>query len=228
MSEAMVVLIISGTWLAIGLLTSLVMGQRGHDPFSWGLVGVLLGPVGAAFALWARMDARAAPAPDKGVTAHQGPVDVLVGLDGSPLSELAAVSVVRLFGGRIGRLTAATVITYDAAQSEPLRRQEEKTADASLARLRAVLAELPIDGRILIGRPCDALLGFANAGGYDVIVVGPRGHRLSERLWGSTTEDLVAQSPVPIMVGPYACQGLGAEEEPASSVQLGALVEVRR
>ena len=101
--------------------------------------------------LWAGKDACAVSAAEKQVLAHQGPVDVLVGLDGSPLSEVAAVSAVRLLGARIGRLTAATVITYDAAQSERLRRQEEETANASLTRLRAVLGELPIGGKILTG-----------------------------------------------------------------------------
>jgi hypothetical protein len=90
------------------------MGRRGHDPFSWGVVGVLLGPVGAAFALCARSEGRTVSAARRTTTGHQGPVDVLVGLDGSRLAEVAAVSAVQLLGTRIGRLTAVTVITSTA------------------------------------------------------------------------------------------------------------------
>ena len=51
---------------------------------------------------------------------------------------------------------------------------------------------------------------------------------MSERLWGSTTEELVARSPLPIIVGPYERDNLGAADEPAGVVQLAAPVDVRR
>jgi nucleotide-binding universal stress UspA family protein len=83
MSAGYLVVAICCLWVATGLVMGWVMGRRGHDPFSWGVVGVLLGPVGIAFAHWARQDAlalarRSAPP----LTGHRGPVDVLAGLDG--------------------------------------------------------------------------------------------------------------------------------------------------
>ena len=44
---------VMAAWLAIGLVLALVLGRRGHDPFSWFVLGTLLGPLAIAFAFYA-------------------------------------------------------------------------------------------------------------------------------------------------------------------------------
>jgi nucleotide-binding universal stress UspA family protein len=203
MSAGYLVVAICCLWVATGLVMGWVMGRRGHDPFSWGVVGVLLGPVGIAFAHWARQDAlalarRSAPP----LTGHRGPVDVLAGLDGSPQAEVALLSAVKLLGSRVGRLTAVTVISYDAAESAALRREQERAGEASFDRIRSELGEIQIERQTLQGRPTEVLKDLAVKDNYDTIVVGSAGRGMSKRLLGSTAESLTADSPVPIIVGP--------------------------
>ncbi len=42
---------VAAAWLVIGLVLSLVMGRRGHDGFSWLVMGSLLGPLAIVLAL---------------------------------------------------------------------------------------------------------------------------------------------------------------------------------
>ena len=49
-----VIIAVASTWLAIGLVLSLVMGRRGHDSFGWLVTGTLMGPFGVALAVDAR------------------------------------------------------------------------------------------------------------------------------------------------------------------------------
>ncbi|HEV8627025.1 MAG TPA: hypothetical protein VG034_21480 [Acidimicrobiia bacterium] len=51
MSYGTFVLVVAVSWLAIGLTLSLVMGRRGHDAFTWLVLGTLFGPLGASKAL---------------------------------------------------------------------------------------------------------------------------------------------------------------------------------
>ncbi len=69
--------VIGVAWLAIGLVLSIVMGRRGHDTFSWLLLGTVLGPLAVVLAVEAgRHDERLQPAPVVAatpVTAGNGP-----------------------------------------------------------------------------------------------------------------------------------------------------------
>src|SRR5581483_7199947 len=114
-SYSTLVIVAAVAWLSIGLTLSLVMGRRGHDAFSWLILGTLFGPLGAIFAVEARDQERVRPE----MVAHRessgpGPIDVLVGLDGSPESRAALQAAVALLGPRLGRLTLATVVPYDS------------------------------------------------------------------------------------------------------------------
>ncbi len=78
------------------------MGRLGHSPYAWGLLGLLLGPIALLLALvevrnerpWTRLVASGDPG--------GGPVDVLVGIDGSPESAAATTTTLDLLGGRMG------------------------------------------------------------------------------------------------------------------------------
>jgi hypothetical protein len=75
------------TFVCIGFVLAIVMGRLGRSPFAWGLLGLVLGPIAMLLALvevrnerpwWTRLVASGDPG--------SGPVDVLVGIDGSPES----------------------------------------------------------------------------------------------------------------------------------------------
>jgi nucleotide-binding universal stress UspA family protein len=206
------------TWVVIGIVLGWAMGRRGYDAFSWSVIGVLLGPAGVVFARWARQDGlelarRSAPP----LSFHKGPVDVLVGLEGSPVAEAALSSAVKLLGSRIGRLTVVTVLGYDVAESPVLRREEERAAEASFSRIRPLLGEIQVDRQTLVGWPADVLRGLAVDGDYDVIVVGCAGTGMSKRLLGSTAEQLTAGSPVPVVVGPRTSIDFGTVDHATSA-----------
>ena len=45
MSYTTLFLVVGIGWLVTGLVLSLIMGRRGHDAFSWLLLGSLFGPL---------------------------------------------------------------------------------------------------------------------------------------------------------------------------------------
>jgi hypothetical protein len=126
------------TFACIGFVLALVMGRLGHSPFAWGLLGLVLGPIALLLALvevrserpwWTRLVASGAPG--------SGPVDVLVGIDGSPESAAATTAALELLGGRVGRLTLVAVTEIDdstAGHQERARLREELERQAEAVR----------------------------------------------------------------------------------------------
>ncbi len=105
-------------WLAIGVVASLVMGRRGHEPATWGVLGAALGPLVIPLAVDSiRREHAPAEGMVRSVESHLGPVDVLVGIDGSLDARQALQRVIELLGSRIGRLTLAAVLDFDTADS---------------------------------------------------------------------------------------------------------------
>jgi hypothetical protein len=124
------------TFACIGLVLALVMGRLGHSPFAWGLLGLVLGPIALLLALvevrserpWRT---RLVASGDPG----SGPVDVLVGIDGSPESAAATTAALELLGDRVGRLTLVAVAEVDDStaghqERERLREELERQAEA--------------------------------------------------------------------------------------------------
>lgn len=83
---AEVLLIGLAAWLTVGITLAVVMGRRGHNAFGWFLIGPIIRPIALPIA-WLRVkdESRAQnreiirAVPGQGT----GPVDVLVGVDGS-------------------------------------------------------------------------------------------------------------------------------------------------
>jgi nucleotide-binding universal stress UspA family protein len=210
------------TFACIGLVLALVMGRLGYSPFAWGLLGLLLGPIALLLALvevrkkrpwWTRLVASGDPG--------SGPVDVLVGIDGSPESAAATTAALELLGGQVGRLTLVAVADLDdsyAGREERVRLQGEleRQAEAVRAWLRErdgpvrdtqmVVPEL----KLMAGPPATTLDTVAAEDGYDVLVVGARGAGLSGVLLGSVASRLAARASVPVLVvGDRARTGRG-------------------
>ena len=192
------VLAIAGAWVVIGLVLSIVMGRRGHDSAGWLVLGALLGPLAVVMAVDAeRNEERLRPARLAGgprAPAGSGPVDLLVGYDGSPESAAAVDAAVGLLGPRIGRLTVATVVPYDDV------REEERRADQELRRLASRMVGRGVEMEVLHGRPSTALRDFARDGGYELLVIGTRGAGISKAILGSAASELARDSDVPVLL----------------------------
>lgn len=221
MNSALVVVVVL-LWVGTGLVTGLWMIRRGHDPF-WVVVAVALGPlfVPSALERAERRPRRATPLPDEDADAGPEPSDgpwVLVGFDGSPESEQALTTALRLlFGPRTGLVVLAEVVSYDANDDDtdgPVEAARERLDEAAAWTRDAgvvVLAE------VLAGPPGETLRRFAVAHGMDLLVVGRRGRGLSTRLLGSVSADVVGRSPVPVLVAQPA--PTGSEERDAVSTE---------
>ncbi|HEY6707677.1 MAG TPA: universal stress protein [Actinomycetota bacterium] len=197
-------------WAGVGLLLALVMGRNGHDPFAWWLLGTLLGPLALPLAISAQHRRRDRAWPVRSGRPGRGPVDVLVGLDGSAEATAALAAVLELLGPRLGRLTLATVVDLDASVEHDrarARARAELERQARLVQLRLSTGEHgPDDGRrvprlvLLAGHPAEALARLAAEGGDDLLVVGSRAAGLSKVLLGSTATTLAAHAKVPVLV----------------------------
>jgi len=195
-SFGLVILIIAA-WLTIGLMLSVLMGRRGHNSFGWLVLGAVFGPLGVVLAVDAwRHAERLAPVPASDVLPQvgAGPVDVLVGYDGSPESGAAIDAAVALLGDRIGRLTVATVVNYGSVPGD------ERMARQALRRLAARVPARPSAFEVLHGHPSAALTQYAIEGGYELIAVGARGKGVSRAVYGSAASELARDGKIPTLV----------------------------
>jgi nucleotide-binding universal stress UspA family protein len=73
------------------------------------------------------------------------------------------------------------------------------------AALNATAARYKVDyiKEVIHGHPADALIEYAQKGGFDLLVVGRKGHSALERfLLGSVTLKLAAHAPCPLLIVP--------------------------
>jgi nucleotide-binding universal stress UspA family protein len=201
MSATAALFIVLVVWVTIGIVASILMGRRGHNPQAWLVLGAILGPLIVPVALVSVADERIRERREvaSGSPSPQGMVDVLVGIDGSPESEAAVQTAGRLFGPVIGRLTLATVEDFDSAGSRtPLDAEEE--AVKRLERLASSVEAQHPRAVILTGRPADSLLRWAIDERYDVIVIGRRGRGAKKAVMGSTASRLANVADMPVLV----------------------------
>ena len=196
MSDYLILTIILAlAWVAIGVVLSVVMGRRGHISVGWGVLGAMLGPLAVAAALGtARHEQDEAPMVIAPVRSRGGPVDVLVGIDGSTQCQLAVERTLALFGSHLGRICLATVVPFEDVPPNTRRALAELHRQARLSGIADVGEEL------LHGPPAQALREFAVAGGYDLLALGGRGRGLSNAVLGSTATALSASCPVPVLI----------------------------
>jgi nucleotide-binding universal stress UspA family protein len=197
-------------WTAVGLVSAVVMGRLGYAPFSWLVLGLVLGPLVVPLAFSRTRQARQVPRAAVGV--WRGPVDVLVGVDGSAESIAAANVVAALLGERIGRLTLATVVDYDTAlggEAGPAHRATR----LELAKAAEALAESithDVDTAVLAGTPAEALVAQAADGQYDVLAIGRRGRGASKLVMGSVATRLSRDAPTPVLIVGDRATGRGS------------------
>ena len=202
MTTTQLLVIIGAFWALIAVTVSIVMGRRGHSSITWLLVAVFLGPLAlppALAVLRAHQDPRARARSLREGTSGPGSVDVLVGVDGSVESSAALRAALDLFADRIGRITLAGVIDYDSAISgRPW--DTERLATEELERSAASVRSIDPNTVLLVGHPATALMKHAVEEGYEVLVVGRRGHGASKALLGSTAMRLAHGAGIPVVV----------------------------
>ena len=205
MNALVFVLGIVVVWLMIGIATGVVMARRGHDFRTWFGLGTIAGPLVVRLIV----DAETAPHPGarrakRGVPGR-GPIDVLVGIDGSPESYRALAEVTELIGPRLGRVTVATVLDVEGERDNSPDGDRDR-ADHDLVAAVEFLASVDVTPttKILAGAAAEVLEHHAVEEGFDLLAVGPRGRGLSNRVLGSTVEQLVRSNRLPVLVASAA------------------------
>lgn len=190
-------LIFLAAWLAIGITLAVVMGRRGHGAFQWLLLGAVLGPLALPLAWSAiRDEVQGSARPLAESVSGGGSVDVLVGIDGSAEAANALRATIELVGANVGRLTLASVVTFD--ESTQARRDEQRAVELLEAAASSMEPRPP--GRVLLsGQPAEALLRHATEEAYDLLAIGRRGRGASKALLGSTASR-AAHGPIPVLI----------------------------
>ncbi len=185
---------------------AVVMRRSGHDFGLWLTFGMLLGPFTAFFAHERhRLDMQ------EGVgrfrEAHPGQFDALAGIDGSEESINAVQSALTLIGETLDTLTLVTALDYEASGSFT-GIVSQSDAYSRLAGVASNLDFEPITKKVLYGSPAETIARFAEQGGYELIILGARGHGMSKALFGSVTAKLAGGTRVPVFVGPIVSSGV--------------------
>jgi nucleotide-binding universal stress UspA family protein len=133
---------------------------------------------------------------------------ILVAIDGSEASnhayakalELAAITRARLTALAIEGPLPAYAATIGEVDEVKREKDEFFTGLAARARLEATAAGVEIDVEMRPGHPADLISRVASEGGYDLIVLGHRGHFVRDHLLGSTADRVAEQAPCPVMI----------------------------
>lgn len=204
-------------WAATGLGAAAYMARHGHFWPAWAALGLAFGPLILPLALEARRHERTAMARVLATGRPAGgPIDVLVGIDGSEASHGALHHAVSLVGRRMGRLTLAMVVDFDTGG--PGERPELAMAtQLALARAEELGAEEHVrpDVVLLAGMPAEALLRYAREHGFELLVVGAHGHGRAIGL-GSVAATLARHADLPVLIGPPLAV---AFEQPAPDLE---------
>ena len=133
---------------------------------------------------------------------------ILVAIDGSDCSDHAFAKGVELASLTGARLTALAVEgplpAYAATVGEVDEVKREKDSFfrtlAVAARAKAMEAGVEIDVDVRPGHPAELISRVAAEGGYDLIVLGHRGHFVRDRLLGSTADRVAEHAHCPVMI----------------------------
>src|SRR5437867_10702046 len=113
---------------------------------------------------------------------------ILVAIDGSDCSNRAfakALELAQLTGARLTALAIEGPLPAYAAtigEVEEVKREKDLFFNALAARARGEAERMGVDLEVSVrpGHPAELIPRFADAGGYDLIVLGHRGHFLRD------------------------------------------------
>ena len=205
MTVTYAMLIVFGAFLLIGVATGVVMGRRGHDPWMWGVLGALFGPLVVPLALVRRPsgDHPVDIIVNPGTTAPEG-IAVLVGIDGSPESGAAARRQSNCSPNGWARSRSRRSSTWTqwtpSARSAPERACSSARHKGSWTK-RQSRSAVPVRRRSswAVDRRTPSRRTPA-ANDIDLIAVGAWDGGPSEALLGSVAEQLVRRADVLVLV----------------------------
>jgi nucleotide-binding universal stress UspA family protein len=133
---------------------------------------------------------------------------ILVALDGSEWSDHAlavAVDLAVLAGARLTALAIEGPLPAYAAtigEVDEVKREKDRffRTLAAAARTRGDQAGIDIDVDVRPGHPAELISRVAEDGGFDLVVLGHRGHFVRDRLLGSTADRVVEHAHCPVMI----------------------------
>jgi nucleotide-binding universal stress UspA family protein len=133
---------------------------------------------------------------------------ILVAIDGSDCSNHAFATALELAAAVNAKLTALAVEgplpAYAATIGEVDEVKREKdvffSTLAAAARAEGEQAGVEIDVDVRPGHPAELISRVAEDGGYDLIVLGHRGHFVRDRLLGSTADRVAEHAHCPVMI----------------------------
>lgn len=133
---------------------------------------------------------------------------ILVAIDGSDASNRAFAKALELADVANADLTALAIEgplpAYAATVGEvdEVKREKElffgRLAESAHEQARRAGIELEVELRV--GHAAEVITEFASAGGYDLIVLGHRGHFLRNHLLGSTADRVSEHARCPVMI----------------------------
>jgi nucleotide-binding universal stress UspA family protein len=133
---------------------------------------------------------------------------ILVAIDGSDCSDRAFGKALELAVLTSGKLTALAIEgplpAYAATLGEvdEVKREKDQFFNAlgARARERAEQLGVELDVDVRPGHPAELISRVAADGGYDLVVLGHRGHFLRDHLLGSTADRVAEHAPCPVMI----------------------------
>jgi nucleotide-binding universal stress UspA family protein len=133
---------------------------------------------------------------------------ILVAIDGSECADHAFAKALELAALTNASLTALAVEgplpAYAATVGEVDEVRREKDSFfrklAAAARERGERAGVEIDVEVRPGHPAELISRVAEEGGFDLVVLGHRGHFVRDRLLGSTADRVAEHAPCPVMI----------------------------
>ena len=138
---------------------------------------------------------------------------ILTPVDGSPPSDAAvilAIAVAKEYKAALLFLHAVAIPlpVHDAGgfAREQILEQERTAGDGILAAAVALAAAAGVNAQTALvgGSVPDAVLTTAQERGCDIIVMGTHGRSgIARAVLGSKTADVLARSPVPVLVAPH-------------------------
>jgi nucleotide-binding universal stress UspA family protein len=133
---------------------------------------------------------------------------ILVAIDGSECAQRALEKALELSRLTQARLTALAIEgplpAYAATigEVEEVKREKDLFFDALVAgaRAQAERAGVGLEVELRPGHAATVISDVAAAGGYDLVVLGHRGHFLRDHLLGSTADRVAEHAPCPVMI----------------------------
>lgn len=133
---------------------------------------------------------------------------ILVAIDGSEASNRAFAKALELVSVTRATLTALAIEgplpAYAATIGEvdEVKREKDAFFEALTGRAREQAAADGVDVDVVVraGHAAEVISSFATEGGYDLIVLGHKGHFLRDHLLGSTADRVAEHATCPVMI----------------------------